>query len=61
VSKQYYAQGRKLSETDLKALFARFKREAEELLPSLQDEIRTQSEGLDLKRLMGSLKGELAS
>lgn len=61
VSKQYYAQGRKLSEADLKALFARFKREAEELLPSLQDEIRTQSEGLDLKRLMGSLKGELPS
>jgi uncharacterized protein (DUF697 family)/tellurite resistance protein len=57
VSKQYYAQGRKLSEADLKALFARFRREAEELLPSVQDEIRSQSEGLDLKRLMGSLKG----
>ena len=57
VSKQYYAQGRKLSEADLKALFARFKREAEELLPSVQDEIRSQSEGLDLKRLVTSLKG----
>jgi len=61
VSKQYYAQGRKLSEADLKALFARFKREAEDLLPSIQNEIRTRSEGLDLNRLMGSLKGELGS
>ena len=57
VSKQYYAQGRRLSEADLKALFARFKREAEELLPSMQDEIRSRSESLDWKRLMGSLKG----
>jgi uncharacterized protein (DUF697 family)/tellurite resistance protein len=61
VAKQYYAQGRKLSEADLKALFVRFKREAEELLPSIQDEIRGQSEKLDLNRLMGSLKGDLGS
>ncbi len=61
VAKQYYAQGRKLSRQDLQALFGRFKGEAEQLLPSIQQEIQGQARDLDLGRLMASLKGEIRS
>lgn len=56
-AKQYYAQGQKLSREDLQALFLRFKAEAQEVLPRVQEEIRAQSEKLDLNRLMASLGG----
>jgi len=55
-AKQYYSQGRRLSPADLRALFDRFRGEAEALLPKVQQEIHAQSRHLDLGRLLGSLR-----
>jgi uncharacterized protein (DUF697 family)/tellurite resistance protein len=54
-ARQYYAQGRKLSAADLRALFARLKTEAAELFPKVERQIRDQARGLDLKALLGRL------
>lgn len=56
-AKQYYAQNRSLSPADLRALFERFRGEAEGLLPKVQQEIHAQSRQLDLGRLLTSIKG----
>jgi uncharacterized protein (DUF697 family)/tellurite resistance protein len=56
-AKQDYAQGRKLSREDLRALFERFRGEAEALLPRVQQEIHAQSQHLDLKRVMVAIRG----
>jgi hypothetical protein len=56
-AKQYYAQGRSLSQADLRALFERFRAEAEALLPKVHQEIHAQSRQLDLGRLLSSIKG----
>jgi uncharacterized protein (DUF697 family) len=55
-AKQYYAQGRRLSGDDLRALFARLKDEAATLYPKLQGEIEAQAKGLDLKRIVDSVR-----
>ena len=52
VAKQYYAQGRKLSADDLRALFQRFQDEAKVLFPKVQDEIRTRAKTLSLQTLL---------
>src|ERR1051326_568497 len=59
-AEQYYAQGRRLSPDDLRALFARFKGEVEALLPEVQEEIHAQSQHLDLGHVMASIRGETA-
>ena len=59
-AEQYYAQGRRLSPDDLRALFARFKGEAEALLPQVQEEIHAQSQHLDLGHVLASIRGETA-
>ncbi|HEU5218843.1 MAG TPA: tellurite resistance TerB family protein [Gemmatimonadales bacterium] len=56
-ARQYYAQDRRLSREDLQALFQRFRGEAEALLPRVQQEIHAQSQHLDLKRLVDSIRG----
>ncbi len=56
-AKQYYAQGRALSGEDLRALFKRFKGEAEALLPKVQEQIHQQSQHLDLGKLLESIRG----
>jgi uncharacterized protein (DUF697 family)/tellurite resistance protein len=56
-ARQYYAQGRRLSQDDLRQLFERFREEAEALLPKVQQEIHAQSRHLDLGRLLGTLRG----
>ncbi len=61
VAMQYYAQGRKLSQADLRALFERFRGEAETLLPKVQQEIHAQSRELDLGRLLTTLRGPAVS
>lgn len=57
VANQYYAQGRRLSSEDLRALFQRFQEEAKTLFPKVQDQIRTQAKSLDLRSLLGQLRG----
>jgi uncharacterized protein (DUF697 family)/uncharacterized tellurite resistance protein B-like protein len=60
-AEQYYAQGRRLSREDLRALFERFKAQAEATLPEVQEELHAQAQHLDLGRLLKSLRGELAT
>lgn len=59
VAKQYYAQGRNISAGDLKALFARFKDEAGTIYPKVQQEIQSQSQTLNLNRVLAAVKGEV--
>lgn len=58
VANQYYAQGRKLSAADLKALFSRFQQDAKTLYPKVQDQIRTQSQTLNLKSVLSAVQGK---
>jgi uncharacterized protein (DUF697 family) len=51
VAKQYYAQGRRLSTQDLRSLFRKFQDDAKDILPKVQDEIRTSAKTLNLKSL----------
>jgi uncharacterized protein (DUF697 family) len=60
VAKQYYAQGRQISPEDLRALFDRFRAEAEAMLPKVQQEIHAQSRHLDLPKLLATIRGEPA-
>jgi hypothetical protein len=53
VAKQYYAQGRKLSGEDLKALFTRFQAEASTLFPKVEQQIHAQAQTVNVKQLLG--------
>lgn len=59
VAKQYYAQGRKISSADLKALFIRFKDEAGTIYPRVQGEIQSQSQTLNLSRVLAAVQGKV--
>jgi len=59
VAKQYYAQGRKISSGDLKALFIRFKDEAGTIYPRVQGEIQSQSQTLNLSRVLAAVQGKV--
>ena len=52
VAKQYYAQGRRLSTQDLRALFGRFQEDAKALFPKVQEQIKTQAKSLNLRSLL---------
>jgi uncharacterized protein (DUF697 family)/tellurite resistance protein len=52
---RYYAQGRSLSMADLKALFARFRGEADTLYPRVEGRIRGLAAGRSVRDLVGSL------
>jgi uncharacterized protein (DUF697 family)/tellurite resistance protein len=54
VAQQYYAQGRRLSAEDLRALFARFQDEARAVFPKVQDQVQAQARSLNLQSLLGS-------
>jgi uncharacterized membrane protein YebE (DUF533 family) len=58
VAKQYYAQGRKISTADLKALFARFQQDAATIYPKVQEQIQSRSRTLNLQTLLGTLQGK---
>lgn len=60
-AKQYYAQGRELSRDDLAALYRRFRKEAEAILPGVQEQIHQQSQHMDLPKLLASIRGEPAA
>jgi uncharacterized protein (DUF697 family) len=57
VANQYYAQGRRLSAADLKALFSRFQQDAKTIYPRVQDQIRAQSQTLNLSGLLKAVQG----
>jgi uncharacterized protein (DUF697 family)/tellurite resistance protein len=54
-AEQYYAQGRKLSTADLRALFTRFQGEARTIYPRVEEQIRRQAGSLNLQSLLKSL------
>ncbi len=56
VAKQYYAQGRRLSAADLKALFARFQEEAKTLYPKVQSQVQSQARSLNVQQLLSGLR-----
>ncbi len=55
VAKQYYAQGRKLSADDLRALFTRFQEEAKGLLPKVQGQIQNLATTLNVQDVVKQL------
>jgi len=55
VAEQYYAQGRRLSADDLRALFARFQDEAKTIYPRVQKQIHGQASTLNLQSLLQGL------
>lgn len=56
VAKQYYAQGRRLSTADLKALFARFQEEAKTIYPKVQSQVQSQAQSLNVQKLLSGLR-----
>lgn len=56
VADQYYAQGRKLSPADLRALFARFQQDAHTIYPRVEQQIQARSRSLNLQSLLGGLR-----
>ncbi len=56
-AQQYYAQGRSLSTSDLKALFARFQTDATTMYPKVQGRIATLAHGTNLASIMKSVTG----
>jgi tellurite resistance protein/uncharacterized protein (DUF697 family) len=56
-AKQYYAQGRKLSADDLRALFSRFQGEAQALLPQVQGQIQSLAGQIRLPDVLAQLRG----
>jgi uncharacterized protein (DUF697 family)/tellurite resistance protein len=56
VAEQYYAQGRRLSAADLKALFVRFQGEAKTIFPRVQEQVQRQASTLNLQSLLQGLR-----
>jgi uncharacterized protein (DUF697 family)/tellurite resistance protein len=56
VAKQYYAQGRRLSAEDLRALFIRFQEEARGMLPRVQSQIQGMAGRLNVQDVLQELR-----
>ena len=56
VSDQYYAQARRLSAADLKALFAKFQDDAKTIYPQIEDQVHRQAGTLNLQSLLAGLR-----
>jgi uncharacterized protein (DUF697 family) len=56
-ARQYYHQGRQLSREDLAALYGRFRKEAEAILPAAQEQIHQQSQHMDFQKLLAAIRG----
>jgi tellurite resistance protein/uncharacterized protein (DUF697 family) len=55
-AKQYYAQGRKLSADDLRALFSRFQEEARGLLPQVSGQIQSLASQVKLPEVLSQIR-----
>ena len=55
-AKQYYAQGRKLSADDLRALFTRFQGEAQGLLPQVSGQIQSLAKQVRLPDVFSQIR-----
>jgi uncharacterized protein (DUF697 family)/tellurite resistance protein len=56
VADQYYAQGRRLSAADLRALFSRFQTDAKSIYPRVEEQIHRQAGSLNLQSLLAGLR-----
>jgi uncharacterized protein (DUF697 family)/tellurite resistance protein len=56
VSDQYYAQRRRLSAADLKALFAKFQEDAKTIYPQIEEQVHRQAGTLNLQSLLAGLR-----
>ena len=56
VAEQYYAQERRLSAADLRALFARFQTDAKSIYPRVEEQIRGRAGTLNLQSLLTGLR-----
>ena len=56
VSDQYYAQGRRISAADLKALFAKFQDDAKTIYPQIEEQVHRQAGTLNLQSLLAGLR-----
>jgi uncharacterized protein (DUF697 family)/tellurite resistance protein len=56
-ARQYYHQGRQLSREDLAAVYRRFRKEAEAILPAAQEQIHQQSQHMDFQKLLAAIRG----
>lgn len=56
-AEQYYAQGRKLSREDMRALYARFQGEAKTIYPRVQQQLQSEAGTLDMNRVLAMVKG----
>lgn len=59
-AEQYYAQGRSMSTSDLKALFERLKADGTGMYPRVQSRIGKLAEGNSFQTIMESVRGEMA-
>lgn len=57
VANQYYAQGRQLSTADLKALFSRFRVDADTIFPQVESRIRAKAQGTSVGSVLRSVTG----
>lgn len=58
VAEQYYAQGRRISQADLQALYTRFKADAATLYPKVQEQIQGQAGSLSITKVMAMVQGK---
>ena len=56
-AEQYYAQGRRLSAENLRALFNRFQGEAQALLPQVQGQIQSLAQQIKLPDVLAQIRG----
>ncbi len=56
VAEQYYAQGRRISVADLKALFNRFQDDAKTIYPRVEDQVKRQARTLNLQSLLHEIR-----
>jgi uncharacterized protein (DUF697 family) len=56
-AEQYYAQGRRLSAADLRALFTRFQGEAKDIYPRVEQRIRELASGNQMDAVLKTIRG----
>jgi uncharacterized protein (DUF697 family)/tellurite resistance protein len=56
-ARQYYAQGRRLSQDDLRRLFSQFQEDAKTIYPKIESQVSSMASGLDLQKVLGQIRG----
>jgi len=59
-AQQYYAQGRSMSSTDFKTLFAKLRQDATTMYPRVQERVSEIARGNSLQSIMQQVRGQIA-